>query len=125
MMARVFIPEAAQFLGPTHVAAINAMSEAAVAGHCLRLRHAGRSPIERAVILKELDHIGAEARRLWPGVDGPVAGPPRGLWPVLDDPGLVGVGPSESATLCPAAKLDQAPNNATRANYNLLERPTR
>jgi hypothetical protein len=41
-----------------------------------------------------LDHIGAEARRLWPGVDGPVAGAPRGLWPVLDDPGLVGVGPS-------------------------------
>lgn len=81
----VFVAAAVEFLLPTHAAAINSMSVAAVMGICTRLRRPGTGDAGRPTVLRELDHAGAEALRLWPGIGRRVSGPPRGLWPVPDE----------------------------------------
>ncbi len=80
-LPRGSIPEAAEFLAPAHAAAINAMTSTAVIGVCARLRsRQGGQPGRRSMLL-ELDRVGAEAFRLWPGIQQPVPGAPLGIWP--------------------------------------------
>jgi len=84
LVARGFIPEAAEFLAPVHAAAINAMTAAAVMGIGPRLRQAGGDAGRRAV-LRELDRVGGEALRLRPDIGRRSPGVPRGIWPPPQD----------------------------------------
>lgn len=79
------IPEAAEFLGPVRAAAINAMTSVAVMGICARLRRAGGGEVGRRAVLRELDRVGSEALRLWPGIGLRGPGAPLGIWPPPDD----------------------------------------
>lgn len=81
------VPEAAEFLAAAHVAALNAMSASAVAEICTRLRAARCSDAGRRAALRELERVGAEAVRLWPGIQRRGPGAPLGIWPPNDDDG--------------------------------------
>lgn len=102
VMDRGGIPEAAEFLAPAHAAAINAMTGAAAMGICARLRPAGGSEVSRRAALRELDQVGDEAMRLWPGIEGRVPDPPLDLWPPRVEDGVDG-SDQPSLDLAPSA----------------------
>jgi hypothetical protein len=82
------VPEAAEFLGAAHAAAINVMTGAAVMGVCARLRGAGGGDVKRRMVLRELDRVGGEALQRWPGIGLRLPDAPLGIWPLpADDDG--------------------------------------
>ncbi len=85
MIAKGFIPEAAEFLTPVQASAINAMTGAAVMGVCARLRRVGVGEPARRAILRDLDRVGAEALQLWPDIGRRVSEVPKGLFPLPHD----------------------------------------
>jgi hypothetical protein len=82
------ILEDAEFLSSTHAAAINAMTVEGVTEMCNRLKDARGSDARRRRVLRELNLVGTEAIRLWPGIARFCAEPPRGLWPPPDNKSL-------------------------------------
>ena len=80
------MPEAVEFLASVHAAAINAMNIAAVMGICACLHRPSGGETGQRAILRELDRVGGEALRLWPGMGRPAPGAPLGLLPVAEAP---------------------------------------
>ncbi len=97
VLAAGLMPEMTEFLAPAHAAAINAMSPAAVLEAVRRLRAARCSDAGCRAVLRELDQVGAEATRRWPGIDRRCATPPLGLWPVPEEPGATDDPPAAPA----------------------------
>lgn len=92
-----FIPEDATFISKTQAAAINAMTPEAVYELIGRLGTARQSGYNS--ILHELERIGDDAKRRWPGIDRRAPGMPLGLWPVELDLAVADEGPSNNGSL--------------------------
>ena len=99
-----FVPEVTEFLAPVHAAAVNAMTAAAVMGVCARLSHGNCREAARRAVLRELNHTGGEALRVWPGLARREPGMPTGLWPRSEDDDSPGA---------PAIALPPSPSGRT------------
>jgi hypothetical protein len=82
ILTRGLILEATEFLAPNRAAAINVMTSAAAIGLCARLQGTDGGEPRRRAVLGDLDRLGNEAIRRWPGIERLSPGTPLGLWPL-------------------------------------------
>ena len=95
------LPEATEFLTTVQVAAINAMTSATVMCICSRIQRVAGGEVGRRTVLGELEHIGVDVLRLWPGIGRLEPESPLGIWPLPPDADNGPAKPSAPAPLAP------------------------